>query len=231
MSWYREVLVIVIVIAIIAAFIYLIGVIRKPYVPPSTLVWKDIKPHLLSGDVMLFKASNMMSKIAAAFDPTPFFHIALVNIGPDGKIFLLEHDNSKTIRRDGTFSVDFEAKMAIYPNSELAILRINRPKENNLTFDKLMKLFNKYFHKYKFQKNPLCWTRMVIKNDIYYKMLGENNKLLCIEQVSAMLRDSGVFKPDTNIHKISPSNYFQKNLPFSDGYSAEGPIPFKYVKS
>ncbi len=203
---------------------------RNQYIAPSTLYYKDVKPYLETGDVMLFKTDSYLGKVAATFDPTPFFHIALVVVGPDGRIFLVEHDNSKTIKRDGTFFVDFETKMALYPNSNLAVLKINKPINNNLNFETVKNLFVKYLHKYTFQKNPLGWLRMIVHNKHYYNMVGENNKMLCIEQVSSMLKDLKVFKSDTNIHDISPSKYFNKKLPFNEGYSCEGPLQFQYEK-
>ncbi len=229
-GWLGDFLIFFVIVAIILACLYIVGLMRSPYVPPSTLLWKDIKPHVETGDIMLFKTDSVVGKVAQCFDASPYFHIAMVCIGPDGRIFLVEHDNSKTIKRDGTFFVDFETKMQLYPNSNLAILKYNRPAETRLQYENVIEIFKKYLTKFSFQKNPLGWLRMIIHHPLYYKMIGENNKLLCIEQVSLMLRDLGVFKPETNIHDLSPSKYFNMELPFSKGYKGLGLVPFQYQK-
>lgn len=230
MKWLTDFLFVILVFIIIIIILYIIGVYRSPYVPPPVCKYSELKKILKNGDVLLFKSSNIIAKIAQSVDPTPFFHMAVVCVGPDGNIFLIETDNSKAIRRDGTFFVDFENKLNHYPNSELALLRLKTPENVNITYEKLLELFVKYSNKFRFQKKPQAWLRMLLRTNFYHNLISESNNLLCIEQVSLLYRDLGIFDKNTNIHMLCPSKYYTKNLPFNKGYSFDGPYVFIFDK-
>jgi len=226
LKWIWDLCFIFVFLIIVGLILYIIGSYRAPYVPPSNCKYNDIKHVFKTGDVLLFKNSNIMAKIACSVDPSPFLHMALVVIGPDGRIMLCETDNSKAIRRDGVFMVDFESKMYNYPGSDFCLLQFEGAPD--ITFETCLNLFKKYDPKYTFQKKPWGWLSLAIKQDWYNKLIGESNSLLCIEMVSLMLRDLNIIKSDTNIHQISPSNYFNQTIPLNDGIKIKPPIYFKY---
>jgi hypothetical protein len=225
---------------VIFLILYIIGLFRAPYVPPIRNNYTDIKPLMETGDVLLFKSDGVMARISSVFSPSVYFHVAFIVVGPDGRIMLIETDNSKTIRRDGCFLVDLETKMAKYPNSELALWKLKRPigdTNPNLQWDKCRDIFWKYTNKYTFQKNVLGWLRMAFpcketaqrdKQSLFYKFVGECPQQLCIEQVTLALREVGVIDPETNTHSITPEKYFKGELPFINGYGFEGIIRFDY---
>ena len=127
------------ILFIILAVMYIYGTLRQPFIAKTTLTYyKDIKPYLETGDVFLFKGGSILSKFACCFDPSPFFHVAMVFVGPapEHRNLLTEHDNSKLIRRDGAFCVDFETKMRNYPGTELAFAQNHPPHSQQTEFRK-----------------------------------------------------------------------------------------------
>lgn len=238
-----EIMFVFVFFAVIFVILYIIGLFRAPYVPPIRNSYKDIKPLMETGDVLLFKSDGILARISSVFSPSVYFHVAFIVVGPDGRIMLIETDNSKTIRRDGCFLVDLDTKMAKYPNSELALWKLKRPSDTtitkNLDWNNCKDIFWKYTNKYTFQKNILGWLRMAFPSDPlsqgdeqswFYRFVGECPQQLCIEQVTLTLRDLGILDPKTNTHAITPERYFKGELPFINGYGFEGIVRFDYAK-